>query len=142
MYPKLKNSTFYPGWADNFFTGPMWPNEESNVGVSIPAVNVNEDENLFNIEVAAPGMEKKDFKLDLNHNVLTISSEKMKKKEDDNKIFTRREFSYMSFNRSFTLPDNVNKESIKASYKEGILNISIPKKEESKEKGTKHIEIG
>jgi HSP20 family protein len=141
MYPTLKNSTSYPGWADNFFTGSMWPNEESNVGVSIPAVNVNEDENQFNIEVAAPGMEKKDFKLDLNHNLLTISSEKMEKKEDK-KIFTRREFSYTSFNRSFTLPNSVKEEGIKASYKEGILNIIIPKKEESKEKGPKHIEIG
>ncbi len=142
MYPKLKNSTFYPGWADNFFTSPIWPNEESNVGVSVPAVNVNEDENQFNIEVAAPGMEKKDFKLDLNHNVLTISSKKMEKKESDNKKFTRREFRYTSFNRSFTLPNSVQEEGIKASYKEGILNISIPKKEEAKEKGPKHIEIG
>jgi HSP20 family protein len=142
MYPKLKNSTFYSGWANDLFTNPMWPNEESNVGVSVPAVNVNEDENQFNIEVAAPGMEKKDFKLDLNHNVLTISSEKMEKKESDNKKFTRREFRYTSFNRSFTLPNSVQEEGIKASYKEGILNISIPKKEEAKEKGPKHIEIG
>ncbi|WP_289054426.1 Hsp20/alpha crystallin family protein [Carboxylicivirga marina] len=142
MYPKLKNSTFYPGWADNFFASPMWPNEESNVGISVPAVNVNEDENQFNIEVAAPGMEKKDFKLDLNHNVLTISSEKMEKKESDNKKITRREFSYTSFNRSFTLPNSVQEDGIKASYKDGILNISIPKKEEAKEKGPKHIEIG
>jgi HSP20 family protein len=142
MYPKLKNSTFYPGWADNFFTGPTWPNEESNVGVSVPAVNVTEDENQFNIEVAAPGMEKKDFKLDLNHNVLTISSEKTEKKVDDNKKITRREFRYTSFNRSFTLPNSVKEDGIKASYKEGILNISIPKKEEAKEKGPKHIEIG
>jgi len=87
-------------------------------------------------------MDKKDFKLDLNHNVLTISSEKMEKKEDDNKKFTRREFRYSSFHRSFTLPNSVNEEGIKASYKEGILNISIPKKEEAKEKGPKHIEIG
>ncbi|MFC2087743.1 Hsp20/alpha crystallin family protein [Bacteroidota bacterium] len=141
MYPKLKNSTFSPDWTDNFFTGPIWPNAESNVGTSIPAVNINEDENQFNIELAAPGMEKKDFKLDLNHNVLTISSEKMEKKENDNKKFTRREFRYTSFNRSFTLPNSVKEEGIKASYKEGILNISIPKKEEAKDKGPKHIEI-
>jgi HSP20 family protein len=142
MYPKIKNPTFLPGWRDDLFTGSFWPDAESKVGVSIPAVNVNEDENQFNIEVAAPGMDKKDFKLDLNHNVLTISSEKMEKKEDDNKKFTRREFRYSSFNRSFTLPNSVNEEGIKASYKEGILNISIPKKEEAKEKGPKHIEIG
>jgi HSP20 family protein len=142
MHPRLKNSTLYPSWADNFFNGPMWPDEESNVGVSVPAVNVNEDENQFNIEMAAPGMEKKDFKLDLNHNVLTISSEKTEKKADDNKKNTRREFRYTSFNRSFTLPNSVQEEGIKASYKEGILNISIPKKEEAKEKGPKHIEIG
>ncbi|MFC2087761.1 Hsp20/alpha crystallin family protein [Bacteroidota bacterium] len=142
MYPKLKNTAFMPGWIDDFFAGSSWSVINSKFGESIPAVNVNEDENQFNIEVAAPGMEKKDFKLDLNHNVLTISSEKMEKKEDDNKKFTRREFSYTSFNRSFTLPNNVKEEGIKASYKEGILNISIPKKEETKDKGPKHIEIG
>jgi HSP20 family protein len=142
MYPKLKNSTFMAGWPDNFFTGPTWPDAESNTGISMPAVNVNENDNQFIIEVAAPGMEKKDFKLDLNHNVLTISSEKMEKKESERKKFTRREFNYTSFNRIFTLPNSVNEDGIKASYKDGILNITIPKKEEAKEKGPKHIEIG
>ncbi|MCU4166552.1 Hsp20/alpha crystallin family protein [Carboxylicivirga caseinilyticus] len=142
MYPKLKNPTLFPAWTDNFFSGSMWPNEESYVGLSIPAVNVKETIDKFDIEMAVPGMEKKDFKLDIDHNVLTISSEKILKKEDDNEKFTRREFSYTSFKRSFTLPTSVNEEAIKATYKEGILIISIPKREEAKEKGPKHIEIG
>nr|WP_321451350.1 Hsp20/alpha crystallin family protein [uncultured Carboxylicivirga sp.] len=142
MYPKLKNSALLSGWADNFFANPIWPNEESNLGVSIPAVNVKENKNQFDIEVAAPGMEKKDFKLDIDHNVLTISSEKLLKKEDESEKFTRREFSYTSFYRSFTLPNSVYEDGIKASYKDGILNIRIPKKEEAKDKGPKHIEIG
>ncbi|MCW3807430.1 Hsp20/alpha crystallin family protein [Plebeiibacterium marinum] len=142
MYPKLKNPTLFPAWTDNFFSSPMWPNEESYVGVSIPAVNVKETIDEFDIEMAVPGMEKTDFKLDIDHNVLTISSEKILKKEDDNEKFTRREFSYTSFNRSFTLPTSVDEEAIKATYKEGILIINIPKKEEAKEKGPKHIEIG
>ncbi|MBS2100864.1 Hsp20/alpha crystallin family protein [Carboxylicivirga linearis] len=142
MYPKLKNPTLFPAWTDNFFSSPMWPNEESYVGLSIPAVNVKETIDEFDIEMAVPGMEKTDFKLDIDHNVLTISSEKILKKEDDNEKFTRREFSYTSFNRSFTLPTSVDEEAIKATYKEGILIINIPKKEEAKEKGPKHIEIG
>jgi HSP20 family protein len=141
MLPRLKNTTFFPSWVDDF-TGSMWPNIESKVGASMPAVNINEDDYQFNIEVAVPGLEKKDFKLDVNHNVLTISAEKEEKMEQENKRYTRREFSYTSFNRSFTLPNSVNEEGIKASYKNGLLIISIPKKEEAKEKPPKQIEIG
>jgi len=141
MYPKLKNSAFLPGWTDSFFSSPLWSDEERNVGISIPAINVKEDENQFNIEVAAPGLEKKDFKIELNNNILTISSEKVQKKEDTTKKITRREFCYTSFNRSFTLPNSVKDEGIKASYKDGILDINIPKKEEAKNKGPKCIDI-
>ena len=141
MLPRLKNTTFFPSWVDDF-TGSMWPISESKVGASMPAVNIHEDVNQFIIEVAVPGMEKKDFKLDLNHNVLTISAEKEEKKQDDKKKYTRREFSYTSFNRSFTLPNSVKEEGIKASYKDGLLTISIPKKEEAKEKPPMQIEIG
>ncbi len=142
MYPKLKNAALYPGWTDDFFTGSLWSDDKSQVGISTPAVNVKEDINQFDIEVAAPGMAKKDFVIELNHNVLTISSEKMDKKEENTEKITRREFSYSSFCRSFTLPNSVKEEGIKASYKDGILDVSIPKKEEAKDKGPKRIAIG
>ncbi|WP_075603135.1 Hsp20/alpha crystallin family protein [Saccharicrinis aurantiacus] len=141
MFPKLKNATLHPGWTDDYFSGSLWADDKYSVGVYIPAVNVKEDENKFDIEVAAPGMEKKDFKIELNHNVLTISSENMNKKEDDTEKITRREFCYSSFTRSFTLPNSVKDDGIKASYVNGILDISIPKKEEAKDKGPKRIAI-
>ncbi|MGQ1786283.1 MULTISPECIES: hypothetical protein [unclassified Saccharicrinis] len=65
MYPKLKNATLYPGWTDDFFTAPLWPDNKCSVGVSSPAVNVKEDENKFDIEVATPGLEKKTLRLNL-----------------------------------------------------------------------------
>jgi HSP20 family protein len=141
MLPRLKNTTFYPSWVDDFFPSAPLPNVESRVDATMPAVNVKEDENQFNIEVAAPGMEKKNFRIDLNHNVLTISAEKEEKKEDKNEKITRQEFNYTSFQRSFTLPNSVKDEGIKASYKEGILIVTIPKKEEAKAKAPKQIEI-
>ncbi|TLX70765.1 Hsp20/alpha crystallin family protein [Labilibacter sediminis] len=142
MYPKLKNATLHPGWTDDFFTGSGWADDKSSIGISTPAVNVKEDEDKFDIEVAAPGMQKKDFKIELNHNLLTISSEKMNEKEDNTEKITRREFCYTSFSRSFTLPNSVKDDGIKASYVDGILDISIPKKEEAKDKGPKRIAIG
>ncbi|MGM0648249.1 MAG: Hsp20/alpha crystallin family protein [Bacteroidota bacterium] len=111
---------------------------------NLPAVNVKEDEDAFNIEVAAPGLQKKDFKVNLENDRLTISSEKKEenkdKDRDDN--FTRREFSYQSFQRSFQLPENlVDADKIKASYKDGILNVHIPKREEARPKPAKEIKI-
>jgi HSP20 family protein len=91
--------------------------------------------------VAAPGMEKADFKLSLDHNVLTISCEKKKEEEQKDKKFTRKEFSFTSFQRSFTLPESANAEKIDASYKEGILNIIVPKKTEAQKIVAKQIKI-
>lgn len=141
MLPRLKNSNLLPSWVDDFFAGSMWPDADTKVGSTLPSVNVVENNEQFTIEVAAPGMEKKDFKVDLNHNVLTISAEKEVEKEEKNKKFTRREFNYASFKRSFTLPNSVKEDGINASYKDGILNIAIPKKEEAKAKAPKQIEI-
>ena len=83
--------------------------------------------------MAAPGFEKKDFKVELNHNVLTISSDKKEEREEgDGKQYTRKEFSYLSFCRSFTIPDTINHEKIEARYENGILKVLIPKKEDPK----------
>lgn len=132
----------YPGWADDFFSGTQWPDMETKLGITMPAVNVKEDDNQFIIDVAAPGMEKKDFKLELNHNVLTISAEKEEEIEEKKRKFSRREFNYASFRRSFTLPNTAKEAGIKASYKDGVLSISIPKKEEAKVKPLRQIDIG
>lgn len=114
---------------------------ESKVTVSMPAVNIKEDDHSFILDVAAPGMEKKDFKLELNHNVLIISAEKAEENEEKKKKFSRREFNYTSFKRSFTLPGTVKQEGITASYEKGVLTITIPKKDELVEKTPKQIAI-
>ena len=104
--------------------------------------NVKEGEDGYEVDMAAPGLGKKDFKIELNHGILTISSEK--KNENETKKgqqFTRREFSYQSFSRSFNLPHTVDSEKISAKYDNGILKVTIPKKEEAKPKPAKTIEI-
>jgi len=92
-------------------------------------VNIKESNDAFTVEVAAPGFDKSDFKLELNHDLLTISSEKqMENETKEDEQFTRREFSYQAFTRTFTLPNTVEEDKIKATYDNGILKISIPKK--------------
>ncbi len=99
---------------------------------NIPAVNVKEDENAFQIEVAAPGLKKEDFKLSLHENRLTISAKQESKTEEKTEKFSRQEFNYTSFQRTFTLPKNVDGDKIDASYTDGILHVGLPKKEELK----------
>ena len=96
----------------------------------MPAVNISEHEKDFVVEVAAPGMKKDDFNLNLERNVLTISSERKSEEKQEEKHFTRREFSYTSFQRSFTLPESVDQDKIDASYKDGVLVVTLHKKEE------------
>ena len=141
----VKFSNQYPTWFDRFFDNDMfdWSTRNfSATNTTLPSVNIKESTDDFEIEVAAPGLDKKDFRIELNHGVLTISSEK--KNENETKRgqqFTRREFSYQSFTRSFTLPETVYDEKISAKYDNGVLKVIIPKKEEAKPKPTKNIEI-
>jgi len=124
----------------DLFDGPY--SNFSNTGTSIPAVNIKENKENFEVEVAAPGMTKDDFKIELKGNTLTISSEKSSESEQEDGRFTRREFSYQSFNRSFNLPkDAVDTEKIQAKYENGLLKLAIPKKEEAKQKEPKQIAI-
>jgi HSP20 family protein len=109
-------------------------------GLNIPAVNVIENNDGFEIEVAAPGYNKSDFKINLNNNVLKIASEK-EEKSDSNKNYTKKEFSYSSFERTFTLPNSVESERIEASYLDGVLKVFIPKREEAKVRAPRSIEI-
>ncbi len=144
MLPELRNRFNMPALLDEFFGKDLTNTGlfEDKHSMSVPAVNVVENPDNYAIEVAAPGMQKKDFKIDLDNNLLTISSEKEFKNEDkEDGRFVRREFGYASFKRTFTLPESVEADKIKANYKEGILQISIPKKEEAKQKPPKQIEI-
>lgn len=141
MLPRLRNNPYFPSWMDDFFSVSPWTDMESKVTVSMPAVNIKEDDHRFLLDLAAPGMEKKDFKLELNHNVLSISAEIEEEKEEKKKKYSRREFNYTSFKRSFTLPETVKQEGISASYEKGVLTIEIPKKVEMVEKAPKQIAI-
>ena len=115
----------------------------SDTNTTIPAVNIKETIDNYEVEVAAPGMTKKEFKVQLEGNVLTISSEKTTDKEEKDDVrYTTREFSYQSFSRTFNLQrDVVDAEKIQAKYEDGVLHLFIPKKEQAKQKQPKLIEI-
>ncbi|WP_256012509.1 Hsp20/alpha crystallin family protein [Desertivirga xinjiangensis] len=98
----------------------------------VPAVNIAETENAYHIELAAPGLNKEDFKINLEKNALSISVEKKQETSDENKRFSRKEYSYSSFVRTFTLPDTADQANIEAEYIDGILKINVAKKEEAK----------
>ncbi len=98
----------------------------------VPAVNVSETDTEYHIELAAPGLKKEDFKVDLTENVLTISAEKKTEQTESDKKYNKREYSYSSFVRSFALPDSINDEHIEAEYNDGVLRIAVEKMEESK----------
>ncbi len=145
---KLSNNVFptFPSFFDNIFEGNLMDWNTSNYSDSnsnLPAVNVKETENDFSIEVAAPGLKKEDFNVSYDNGRLTISSEKKDEKvEKKGEKITRREFNYQSFKRSFTVsPKTVDADKIAADYKDGILHISLPKREEVKPKPAKHIAI-
>jgi HSP20 family protein len=135
----------FPSFFDKFFEGNLmdWNNwNYSSTDTTLPAVNVKEDKDSYMIEVAAPGMAKEDFKIDYENGRLTISSERKNESKEKDGNYTRREFSYQSFQRSFTVPEHfVNGDKIAATYKEGILHISIPKREEVKPKPAREIKI-
>ncbi len=134
-FPVLPNvfNDFFRDWSTSNF---------SDTNTTLPAVNIKENENEFIVDVAVPGMDKKDFKIDLDNDILTISSEKTSNNDTSNESYTRKEYSYMSFKRSFTLPKGViDNDKIKATYKNGELKITIPKLEEAKPKPAKLIEV-
>jgi HSP20 family protein len=141
----LRNSNQVPSLFDRFFDGDLfdWSNRNfSNTNTTIPSVNIKENSDAFTVEVAAPGFEKGDFKIELNLNTLSISSEKKVEAETkEGEVFTKREFSYQSFSRSFTLPQIADGDRIEANYQNGILTVLIPKREEAKPKPARMIEI-
>jgi HSP20 family protein len=98
---------------------------------SVPGVNISETDNAFHLELAAPGFRKEDFRINVEGESLTIAAEKKSEQSENGRKFTRREFAYNSFTRSFTLPDAINTEKIKAAYENGVMVIDLPKKEEA-----------
>lgn len=134
-----------PSFIDNLFSRDWmdWSNLNfSSTNSTLPAVNVRESENEYELEVAAPGMKKDSFKINLDQDQLTISSEWKDEKKEKNGNYTRKEFSYQSFQRSFTIPENlVDGEKISAKYSDGILNVKLPKREEAKPKPAREIKI-
>lgn len=107
----------------------------------LPAVNVAETKEDFRIEVAAPGLTKSDFRINLENNLITIEASKETKNEEKDERYTRREFCYNTFRRSFTLPNIVDAEKIDAKYEDGILHVVIPKREEARKKPAREISI-
>ncbi len=141
----VKTNNWLPSIFDDMLNNAWVGHNDfsTRIGTHVPAVNIKENNDNFVVEVAAPGKQKEDFKIELDHHLLTISSEAKEennvKNEQDN--FTRREFSYHSFKRSFTLPESIDSSMIEANYENGVLNITLPKREEAKVQPKRLIEI-
>ncbi len=140
-----KNREFFPSVFEDFFKPwNEWfqPNDFMARTLSVPAVNVVEHKDEYLVTLAVPGMKREDFKVDIDGNLLTISSEKEETKEDKDEKFSRKEYNYSSFCRSFTLPETIMRDKIDAKYEEGILKLILPKREEAKRASTsKMIEV-
>ena len=124
-----RNNDFFPSILGDIFNEEVF--DKISNRVSVPAVNLVESDNSYEIHMAAPGLKKEDFKISLENKVLTISSEKSTESEELEDKFTRKEYSYSSFSRSFTLPENTNIEGIEAKYENGELRLNLPKKEKT-----------
>ncbi len=136
-----RTNNLFPTFFDDFFGRDLLNVNKDFWGNStVPAVNIKEENNAFHVEVAAPGIDKKDFKVELDDDLLTISYEKEHSKEEKGD-YTKREFSYQSFKRSFNLPKTVENTKIQANYKDGILHLVIPKRDDAKQKPSRLIEI-
>jgi HSP20 family protein len=139
---ELLPSLTIPKWVDNFFRDDdffdsRWMRRE----MTVPSVNVFETKDAYNLEVAAPGMKKSDFKVEVKEGMLTISAEMKAEKEEKDDNYTRKEFSYRSFSRSFWLPENIKSDNVKATYTDGILKIALPKVKAEKEVPAKLVPI-
>lgn len=134
-WPVLFDDFFKP-WNEWFDNG-YFPSRLS----TMPAVNITENNGTYELSLAVPGMKKDDFKIDIDGDILTISSEKEETKEEKEKKFTRKEYNYTAFSRSFTLPSQVNKDKIDALYENGVLKLSLPVKEEVKKNSSKQIAV-
>ena len=147
MLPVKRNGFVnFPSLFDDFFSRDAW-NSGMDIdtwgGATVPAVNIRETNDHYEVEMAAPGMKKEDFSVELDGNMLTITSQKESQQEDkEGDKFSRREFSHQSFTRRFQLPKEVvDDERIEAKYTDGVLKLVIPRKEEAKQKPRKMIDV-
>ena len=131
----------YNPFLSDIFDSLIEKNEDFESNYSKPAVNIADNKDSFEVDLAIPGIDKKDIKINLEKNMLSIASEKEEKAENDNKNFTHREFSYNKFCRTFSIPKSVDQNKIIAKYENGILNVVLPKKEEAKLEINKEIKI-
>jgi HSP20 family protein len=129
-----------PALFSNFFDDD-WFNGDNRWLARVPAANVQEQEDAFRIELAAPGMQKGDFRINVENGTLTVSSEEKNETKEEEDNYTRQEFSYRSFKRSFVLPDSVKADDIQAKYEDGVLKLTLPKKDEAKQAPRKEIAI-
>lgn len=123
------------GFPTRLFNTPFFRN------ANLPAVNIKDNAKSYDLELAVPGYKKDELKVNVQDGVLTISSEKQKESEEDKNGYTRREFSYRSFERSFQLPENVDADNVKASFTDGVLKLSIPKTKALPERKGKEVRI-
>ncbi len=127
--------------VDDFFNRGFSDVISTDFVLSRPSVNIAEGDEAFQIEVAAPGLEKTDFDIKLEGDILTISAQKQQNTEEQKDQYTRREFNFSSFTRSFQLPKEIDSTSIKASYEKGVLHVQLPKLQKEVAKPYKQIEI-
>lgn len=133
--PSLFDDFFKP-WNEWFDNPTLWGRV-----LSVPAVNITENENEYQVSLAAPGMKKEDFRIDVDGNILSISAEKEENREEKKEKFTRKEYNYSSFSRSFTLPDEVTQEKIEAKYEEGVLKLILPRENQAPKEATRQISV-
>ncbi len=134
------SNRLFPSFFDEFLSDDWWPSAISNKPTS-PAVNIKEHDKGYTLEVAAPGMKRDDFKVTMDEDMLTIEAEQKKESEEKEETYTRKEFSYTHFKRSFQMPEGVVMDKIKANYKDGILAIDLPVDKKTQKQLTKQIQI-
>lgn len=139
---RKNNNVWFPSLLDEFFS-PDWNGGLEQRKTTVPSVNIKESEDHFNLELSIPGFKKDDINIEVNENILTISStvETTSEDTDEKGNYTRKEFSRTSFKRSFKLPKTINEDAINANYEDGILTLALPKKEEALPKPKRLIEI-
>ena len=135
-----RNNTLFPSLMNEFFK-PDWFGGMERFENTLPAVNIKENETGFELELAIPGQKKEDFHVDIDENVMTVSMETKSEAETSEDNYTRKEFSYRSFRRAFTLPETIDEDKIEASYTDGILKFVLPKKDEALPKPKRNISI-
>ena len=143
IQPGLGNFPAWTSFIDDLFKEESGyiKNADFNKGITLPKVNIKESVDAYTLEMAVPGFKKSDFVIDVENENLTISAEIKSEEEETKEDYTRKEFGYASFKRTFILPETVEEDKIKAAYTDGILSLNIPKKEEAKPKPARTIKI-